>query len=160
MHTSESIAWWSGSWAGIPWRFARCTAAPSLKAQKWQRHVLRALNRTRCRRCSKCMAFLVTHRIISICRPIGGLLTLSSNTYCTSPLFQTLSTGLWTGFWTGGRCIRCTYSVLSGLLLADRLKLSNERLERTYTYHTSLPCLKPSALGRRQPEEWLGHHHA
>jgi len=32
--------------------------------------------------------------------------------------------------------------------LADRLKLSNERLERTYTYHTSYtsPCLKPSAL--------------
>jgi len=29
-----------------------------------------------------------------------------------------------------------------GLLLADRLKLSNERLERTYTSYTS-PCLNP-----------------
>ena len=31
--------------------------------------------------------------------------------------------------------------------MADRLKLSNGRLERTYTYHTSFisPCLKPPA---------------
>ena len=56
------------------------------------------------------------------------------------------------GLWTGGRCGRCTYSLLSGLLLADRLKLSNERLERTYTNHTSYtsPCLKPSHLVRFQ----------
>ena len=33
------------------------------------------------------------------------------------------------------------------LLLADRMKLFSERLERTYTNHTSYssPCLKPSA---------------
>ena len=45
------------------------------------------------------------------------------------------------------RCGRCTYSVLYGLLLADRLKLSNERLESIHTYHTSYtsPCLQPSA---------------
>jgi len=47
------------------------------------------------------------------------------------------------GFQRGGRCGRCTYSALYGLLFADRLKLSNEKLERTYTYHTSYtsPCL-------------------
>jgi len=52
------------------------------------------------------------------------------------------------GFQRGGRCNTCTYSVFYGLLLADRLKLSNKRLERTYTYHTyyTSPCLKPSAL--------------
>jgi len=52
---------------------------------------------------------------------------------------------LCSGFWNGGRCSRCTHSAWSGLLLADRLKLSNERLERTYSYYTSytMPCLKP-----------------
>ena len=52
------------------------------------------------------------------------------------------------GFQRGGRCSRCSYSVLYVLLLADKLKLSNERLDRTYTCHTSYtsPCLKPSAL--------------
>jgi hypothetical protein len=55
---------------------------------------------------------------------------------------------LCSGFQRGGRCSRCTYSALSGLLLANRLKLSSERLERTYTNHTFYlsPCLKPSAL--------------
>jgi len=36
--------------------------------------------------------------------------------------------------------------------MANRLKLSNERLERTYTYHTSYTssCLKPSAQGLKE----------
>ena len=49
---------------------------------------LRALNRARCRRCGRCRSFLVSHWIISICRPIGGQITLS--TYI-SLLFETLS---------------------------------------------------------------------
>jgi len=61
------------------------------------------------------------------------------------------------GFQRGGRCSRCTYSVLYGLLLADRLKSSNERLERTYTNHTlyTSPCLKPSALASYWPTDWI-----
>jgi len=56
--------------------------------------------------------------------------------------------GLCSGFWSGGRCRRCTYSAWSGLLLADRLKLSNERPERTYTYPTfyTSSYFKPSEL--------------
>jgi len=44
-----------------------------------------------------------------------------------------------------------------GLLLAELLKLSHERLERTYTYHTSytLPCLKPSPLLLISPARYL-----
>jgi len=55
--------------------------------------VLRASNRARCRRCCGCRTFLLSHGIISICRPIGGYITLSTYTYHTSTLFETLSTG-------------------------------------------------------------------
>jgi len=51
--------------------------------------VLRVLERARC---SKYRSILVFHRIISICRPIGGLIKQSTYTYYTSPLFKTLST--------------------------------------------------------------------
>jgi len=51
-----------------------------------------ALNKARCRRCGRCRSFLVSHWIISFCRPIGGHITLSTYTYHTSPLFETLST--------------------------------------------------------------------
>ena len=54
---------------------------------------LGALNRARCRRCCRCRSFLVSHWIISIGLPIGGHITLSTYTYHTSPLFETLSTG-------------------------------------------------------------------
>jgi len=50
--------------------------------------VLRVLNRARCRRCSRCRCFLVSHWIISICRLIGGQIKLSTCTYYTSPLFK------------------------------------------------------------------------
>ena len=53
---------------------------------------LRALNRARCRRCGRYRSFLVSHWIISICRQIGGHITLSAYTYHTSPLFETLGT--------------------------------------------------------------------
>jgi len=51
--------------------------------------VLRASNRARCRRCR---SVLVSHWIISICRPIGGHITLSTYSYNTSPLLETFST--------------------------------------------------------------------
>jgi len=54
---------------------------------------VRALDRARCRRCGWCRSFLVSHWIISICRPIRGQITLSTYTYHTSPLFKALSTG-------------------------------------------------------------------
>jgi len=47
--------------------------------------VLRVLNRTRCRTCSRCRSILVSHWIISRCRPRGGQIKLSRYTYYTSP---------------------------------------------------------------------------
>jgi len=61
---------------------------------KYTESVLRALNRARCRRCGRCRSFLVSHWILSICGPIGGCITLSTDTCHTSPLFETLSTGI------------------------------------------------------------------
>jgi len=52
---------------------------------------LRALNRARCR-CGRCRSFLVSLWIISIGWPIRGHITLSTYTYHTTPLFETLST--------------------------------------------------------------------
>jgi len=59
---------------------------------KFRRPELWALNRARCRSCGWCRSSLVYHWIISICRPIGNHITLSTYTYFTSPLFETLST--------------------------------------------------------------------
>ena len=39
-----------------------------------------------------CRSFLVSQWIISIGRPVGGHITLSTYTFHTSPLFETLST--------------------------------------------------------------------
>jgi len=58
------------------------------------RSEVRAKDRARCRRCGWCRSFLVSHWIISICRPMGCQITLSTYTYHTSPLFKALSTAL------------------------------------------------------------------
>ena len=78
--------------------------------------VLRALNRARCRRFGRCGSFLVSYWIISICRPIGVHITLSTYTCHTSPLFETLSPG-------------CFYFYLSGRQLASILHCRKSRVD-------------------------------
>jgi len=51
------------------------------------------------------------------------------------------------GFEQGGGVVGVRTRCYLASYWPNRLKLSNERLERTHTYHTSYtsPCLKPSA---------------
>jgi len=75
----------------------------------------------------------------------GRPLMSSSNPGVVSSTEKSLRNYSAEGFKEGGGVV----GVRTKCYMADRLKLSNERLERTYTNHTSYtsPCLKPSPLG-------------